>query len=80
MYFEQASFTPLDFATTGDMGREATVWCKQLAHLISTQNSAAYITPPMQSTRPCKGVLIAVPFLLESSSFGTMILPVLHLM
>ena len=55
----------LDGATTGDMVREATVWYKQPAHLISTQNNAAHITPPMQSTRLCKGILIAVPLLLE---------------
>ena len=39
---ESASFTPLVFATTGGRGREATVFYKHLADLVSTKNNTAY--------------------------------------
>ena len=41
---ECASFTPLVFATTGGMGREATAFYKRLADLISTYNNSMYST------------------------------------
>jgi len=39
---EQASFTPLVFATTGGMGKEAMVFYRRLASLLSHHNSTAY--------------------------------------
>ena len=42
--YEKASFTPLVFATTGDMGKEATVFYRQLADLLSRKNHVIYST------------------------------------
>ena len=39
-----ASFTPLVFATTGGMGREATAFYKRLADLLANKNNVAYST------------------------------------
>ena len=39
---EQASFTPLVFATTGGMGKEAIVFYRCLASLLSHHNLTAY--------------------------------------
>ena len=44
MVTEMASFTPLIFATTGGMGREATAFYKRLADLMAVKNSAPYST------------------------------------
>ena len=41
---EYASFTPLVLATSGDMGREATMFYKRLADTLSTKNNAHYST------------------------------------
>ena len=41
---EMASFTPLVFATTGGMGREATAFYKRLADLLANKNNVAYST------------------------------------
>ena len=41
---EMASFTPLIFATTGGMGREATAFYKRLADGLAAKNNAAYST------------------------------------
>ena len=41
---EKASFTPLVFATTGGMGKEATVFYHQLADLLSHRNNVIYST------------------------------------
>ena len=39
---ENGSFTPLVFATTGGMGREATLFYKRLADQISKKNNTTY--------------------------------------
>jgi len=39
---ELASFTPLVFATTGGMGREAVVFYRRIASLLSRCSSTAY--------------------------------------
>ena len=41
---EKASFTPLVFATTGAMGREATVFYRRLADLLSHKSNMIYAT------------------------------------
>ena len=41
---ELASFTPLVFATTGGMGREATIFYRRLADLLSRKSTVAYST------------------------------------
>ena len=41
---EQASFTPLVFATTGGMGREASIFYRRLADLLSHRNNVTYNT------------------------------------
>ena len=41
---EKASFTPLVFATTGGMGKEATVFYRRLADLLSRRNNVVYST------------------------------------
>ena len=41
---EKASFTPLVFATTGGMGKEATVFYRRLADLLSRRNNMPYST------------------------------------
>ena len=41
---EHASFTPLIFATTGGMGREATIFYCRLADLLSHKNNVPYDT------------------------------------
>ena len=41
---EYASFTPLVLATSGGMGREATMFYKRLADTLSTKNNAHYST------------------------------------
>ena len=42
---ENGSFTPLVFATTGGMGREATLFYKRLADQISKKNNTTYAKP-----------------------------------
>ena len=41
---EYASFTPLVFATSGGMGKEATMFFKRLADILSTKNNDHYST------------------------------------
>ena len=41
---ELVSFTPLVFATTGGMGREATIFYRRLADLLSRKNTVTYST------------------------------------
>ena len=41
---EKASFTPLVFVTTGGMGKEATVFYRRLADLLSRRNNMPYST------------------------------------
>ena len=41
---EQASFTPRVFATTGGMGREASIFYRRLADLLSHRNNVTYNT------------------------------------
>ena len=42
---EYASFTPLVLATSGGMGREATMFYKRMADTLSTKNNAHYYHP-----------------------------------
>ena len=41
---EMASFTPLVFATTGGMGREASAFYRRLADLMAAKNNSTYST------------------------------------
>ena len=41
---EHASFTPIVFATTGGMGKEATMFYKHLANLLANKKDGQYST------------------------------------
>ena len=43
---EMASFTPLVFATTGGMGREASAFYRRLCALMAAKNNSTYTAPP----------------------------------